>query len=89
MTSRRFAVVEVDHSIESPAPGSELVRECLKSLPKDERKAIGEDIAYFQWSRLGGSGVAGRSYRADTLRGRGPADGAASWVYQENTADTV
>src|SRR6266568_4975193 len=39
-------------------------------------------------SRLGGSDVAGQSYRADTLRGRGPADGAASRVHQEDTADT-
>ena len=29
--------------------GSEPVREWLKSLPKDERKAIGEDIAYVQF----------------------------------------
>ena len=29
--------------------GSEPVREWLKSLPKDERKAIGEDIAYIQF----------------------------------------
>jgi len=35
--------------------GSEPVREWLKSLPKGERKAIGEDIAYVQrfkeWQR--------------------------------------
>jgi len=29
--------------------GGEPVREWLKSLPKDERKAIGEDIAYVQF----------------------------------------
>ena len=29
--------------------GSEPVREWLKSLPKDERRAIGEDIAYVQF----------------------------------------
>lgn len=29
--------------------GSEPVRQWLKSLPKDERKAIGEDIAYVQF----------------------------------------
>jgi phage-related protein len=29
--------------------GSEPVREWLKSLPKNERKAIGEDIAYVQF----------------------------------------
>ena len=29
--------------------GSEPVRDSLKSLPKDERKAIGEDIAYIQF----------------------------------------
>jgi phage-related protein len=29
--------------------GSEPVREWLKSLPKDERKAIGENIAYVQF----------------------------------------
>jgi len=29
--------------------GSEPVREWLKSLPKEERKAIGEDIAYVQF----------------------------------------
>jgi phage-related protein len=29
--------------------GSEPVREWLKSLPKDERKMIGEDIAYVQF----------------------------------------
>ena len=81
--------------------GSEPVREWLKSLPKDERKAIGEDIAYvqFKWPigkprrsptrrRLGDSHVAGQSNRADALRGRGPADGAATWVHQEDTADT-
>ena len=31
------------------ASGSEPVREWLKSLSKDERKAIGEDIAYVQF----------------------------------------
>ena len=29
--------------------GNEPVREWLKSLPKDERRAIGEDIAYVQF----------------------------------------
>src|SRR5205809_454669 len=44
--------------------GGEPVREWLKNLPKDERKAIGEDIAYvqFKWP-------IGRP-RVDRLRGR-------------------
>jgi phage-related protein len=31
------------------ARGSEPVRDWLKALPKEDRKAIGEDIAYVQW----------------------------------------
>jgi phage-related protein len=43
--------------------GSEPVREWLKSLPKDERKAIGEDIAYVQFKWPTGKP------RVDHLRG--------------------
>jgi hypothetical protein len=43
--------------------GSEPVREWLKSIPKDERKAIGEDIAYVQFK-----GPIGKP-RVDHLRG--------------------
>jgi phage-related protein len=43
--------------------GSEPVREWLKSLRKDERKAIGEDIAYVQFKRPIGKP------RVDHLRG--------------------
>src|SRR6266511_4731944 len=82
--------------------GSEPVREWLKSLPKDERKAIGEghclravQVADRQTARrsptrrrLGGSNIADQSYRADTIRGRGPAHGTAAWVHQEDIADT-
>src|SRR5438046_8470128 len=82
--------------------GGEPVREWLKNLPKDERKAIGEDIAYvqFKWpigkprvDHLRGAvwevrtSLANRIART-TLRGRGTADSAASWVHQEDPADT-
>ena len=59
------------------ASGSEPVREWLKGLPKDERTAIGEDIAYvqFKWPigkprvdhlrrSAGGTRVAGKSSSA-------------------------
>jgi phage-related protein len=39
----------VEHSIKPPESGSEPVRAWLGSLPKDECKAIGEDIAYVQF----------------------------------------
>src|ERR1700694_111505 len=45
--------------------GSEPVREWLKSLPKDERKAIGEDTAYVQFKWPIGKP------RVDQLRGAG------------------
>jgi predicted XRE-type DNA-binding protein len=82
--------------------GSERVREWLKSLRKDERKAIGEDIAYvqFKWpigkprvDHLRGPVWEVRTSltgpRMDTVRGRGPADGAAARIHQEDTADTM
>src|SRR5437667_5198862 len=83
------------------ASGSEPVREWLKSLSKDERKAIGEDIAYVQFKWPIGKPRVNHLRRAvwevrtslsnriaRTLFAVGPADGAASWVHQEDTADT-
>ena len=57
---------------------------CLRSVQVADRQTARRSPAR---SRLGGSDVVGQSYRADPLRGRGQADGAAPWVHQEDTAD--
>src|SRR6266702_3744893 len=78
--------------------GNELVRERLKGLAKEQRKAIGEDIALRSIQMadrqaacrspargsVGSSVVAGQSDRTNVVRGRRWADDIASRVHQEN-----
>src|SRR5208282_914835 len=58
---------------------------CLRSVQVAGRQTARRSLT---GSRLGGSNIADQSYRADTVRGREPTNGAAPWVHQEDTADT-
>jgi hypothetical protein len=49
--------------------GHEPVRDWLLALSKGERKTIGTDIAYVQWSPMGDPLEAGRPDRPGALRG--------------------
>lgn len=83
------------------ATGKEPVRDWLKELPKDDRKTIGEDIAYVQYKwpigkprvdHLRGAVLEVRTSLGNRIArtlicGRGWANDSAAWLYQKDAAD--